>query len=171
MTDHQPDIDALNRLPSAQLRDRLQACCAATVWVEDMLAGRPYKDAADLHARAQSHWPSLTEADWLAAFDAHPRIGDISSLKQKYANTSAAAGQEQSGAQEADEATLEQLKALNDQYLARFGFIFIVCATGKTATEMLDLLRQRIDNTRREELAIASREQAKITHLRLESML
>ncbi len=100
-----------------------------------------------------------------------PAIGDVNSLKKKYADIQASASHEQSGAAQASEATLQRLKTLNDQYLDRFGFIFIVCATGKSADEMLALLEARIDNDRDEEIQNAAREQAKITHLRLETLL
>lgn len=165
------DITALNQLPTADLRYRLQACCAAVKWVDGMLEQRPYASVADLHAAAESLWPTLTNRDWLEAFDAHPMIGNLNSLKQKYANTQATAGHEQSGAQDADERTLKHLQNLNDRYLARFGFIFIVYATGKSASDMLALLEARINNTFTEEVPNAALEQVKITHLRLEKIL
>lgn len=164
-------IQALNALPESELRTQLRACCAANSWVEGMIAARPYADLADLHRKAENLWPSLSEADWLEAFDAHPQIGDISSLQEKYADTRATAGHEQAGASVASDDVLQRLKTQNEAYLARFGFIFIVCATGKSATEMLELLEARLPNTRAQEIDNAAREQAKITHLRLEKLL
>lgn len=170
-THHTRDVAHLNTLSDAELRTRLTRCCTAQTWVDGMLAARPFRDEEHLHKRAEELWPALSEADWLEAFEAHPTIGDVNSLKKKYADTLASASHEQSGAREASEATLQRLKALNDLYLERFGFIFIVCATGKSADEMLALLEARIDNTRNDELQNAAREQAKITHLRLETLL
>ena len=105
------------------------------------------------------------------AFEAHPKIGDIKSLKAKYASTEALASGEQAGARVAPEAVLQRLKDGNDAYLHKFGFIFIVCATGKSAEQMLELLEQRLPNSREQELRIAAEEQAKITHIRLDKLL
>ncbi|MEX1058629.1 MAG: 2-oxo-4-hydroxy-4-carboxy-5-ureidoimidazoline decarboxylase [Natronospirillum sp.] len=164
-------LSGLNQLPESDLREQLTACCAATAWVDHMIAARPYTSAEHLRHHAQAGWPKLSEADWLQAFDAHPAIGDVHRLKQKYANTLSTARDEQAGAQTASDTTLTELKALNDQYQAHFGFIFIVCATGKSADEMLDLLSQRVANSHTDELHNAALEQAKITLLRLEKLL
>ena len=107
-------------------------------------------------------------ADWLLAFDAHPKIGDVDSLREKYAATKAMAGSEQGAVADADEETLHALARLNHEYEERFGFIFIVFATGKSASDMLALLRSRINNSREAELQNAAAEQLKITLLRLE---
>lgn len=164
-------LDELNALPEEQAAACFRDCCAAERWVEGMVAGRPYADAGALFARCRSLWPQLTEQDWLDAFEAHPQIGDIDSLRAKYANTRAMASGEQAGATGAPEAVLQRLKAGNDAYLDRFGFIFIVCASGKSAAEMLAMLEARLTNTRAEEIANAAREQARITELRLEKLL
>ncbi|KKK74177.1 hypothetical protein LCGC14_2886360, partial [marine sediment metagenome] len=120
---------------------------------------------------AQNVWEGLTEPDYLAAFEGHPQIGDLSTLSKKYAATAQKAGHEQAGMNKANEQTLQTMIALNKQYLTKFGFIFIVCASGKTAEQMLTLLEQRINNTRITELNIAANEQAKITKIRLEALL
>lgn len=112
----------------------------------------------------------LSDEDWLQAFDAHPKIGDVTSLKKKYANTHSLASGEQSATAAADESVLQRLKNGNDAYADKFGFIFIVCATGKSADEMLALLEARLPNTRAQEIENAAREQAKITHIRLDKL-
>jgi OHCU decarboxylase len=160
----------LNALPDDNARDSLATCCAAGRWVDAMLARRPFtSDDAVLQAAADAA-ATLTEADWLEAFAAHPMIGDVASLREKYAATRELAAGEQSGATAASEATLAELAALNRTYRDRFGFIFIVFATGKSADEMLALLKARINNSREQELKIAAAEQLKITQLRLQKL-
>ena len=136
-----------------------------------MVAGGEFASDQELMARAERDWDSLVEADYLEAFLAHPRIGDVVSLRQKYANTKAIASGEQSGVDAADEATLTRLAAANDEYFDKFGFIFIVCATGKTAKQMLEILESRLPNQRDVEVANAAAEQMKITKLRLEKLV
>jgi 2-oxo-4-hydroxy-4-carboxy-5-ureidoimidazoline decarboxylase len=101
----------------------------------------------------------------------HPRIGDVSKLREKYKATATWSSQEQRGVQEASEEVLQGLADGNREYEARFGFIFLVCATGKSAGEMLALLRERMNNEPEAELRIAAGEQAKITRIRLEKLL
>ena len=136
-----------------------------------MVAGGEFASDQELMARAERDWDSLVEADYFEAFLAHPRIGDVDSLRQKYANTKAIASGEQSGVDAADEATLTRLAAANDEYFDKFGFIFIVCATGKTAKQMLEILESRLPNQRDVEVANAAAEQMKITKLRLEKLV
>jgi 2-oxo-4-hydroxy-4-carboxy-5-ureidoimidazoline decarboxylase len=107
----------------------------------------------------------------LEAFKIHPRIGDIESLRKKFASTASWASDEQSGASEAAEDVLHELSEGNDHYEKKFGYIFIVCATGKSATEMLTLLKNRLHNNPEAEFAIACEEQKKITNLRLDKLL
>ncbi len=107
-------------------------------------------------------------ADWLQAFASHPRIGDRDALRAKFAATGAWTAHEQSGVDGAPEDLLGELAEENCRYEARFGYIFIVCATGKTAGEMLALLKERLTNDAGLELKIAAGEQAKITRIRLE---
>ena len=113
----------------------------------------------------------MTEADYLQAFEGHPKIGDITSLKAKYANTKELASGEQSAVDEASDEVLERLAQGNDTYQEKFGFIFLVCATGKSAAEMLALLEMRLPNDRATELINAAEEQRKIFHIRLGKML
>ena len=163
--------ETLNTLPRGEAEAQLRNCCAAETWVEGMLEGLPYHDQSALITQSRDLWPKLTEQDWLQAFSAHPKIGDINSLRAKYASTRAMASGEQAGARQAPEEVLQRLKAGNDAYQEKFGFIFIVCATGKSAEEMLELLESRLTQTRAQEIATAAAEQAKITELRLEKLL
>ena len=136
-----------------------------------MLAHRPFGDDAHLHATAERVWTTMQRADILEAFDHHPRIGaNLDALREKFSRTADLSIREQAGATAASEADLSRLRDGNVAYEARFGHIFIVCATGKTAAQMADLLDARIHNDPDAELRIAAAEQAKITRLRLESL-
>lgn len=164
-------IEQLDAAPEAAAAEALERCCGASAWVRAMLASRPFATAEGLHEAADACAAALEERDWLEAFSHHPRIGDVASLRAKFASTAQWAGGEQAGAAAADDATLHALAKGNDDYFARFGFIFIVCATGLTASEMLARLDARLPHERAEELRIAAAEQNKITHLRLEKLL
>lgn len=147
-------------------------CNTSTTWCKKMEASRPFADdCQSIFKIADQHWKASTEADLLEAFDGHPEIGDVSTLREKYRNTEKLAGHEQSGVNNASENTLELLAQGNKDYKDKFGFIFIVCASGKSADEMLSLLQHRLPNTRKQELANAAEEQRKITHIRLENLL
>lgn len=160
-----------NSLPKAEAANLLQQCNAATAWYEPMAAAGPFAGIAEMKNKAESIWAALSETDYLQAFEAHPMIGDVDSLRKKYASTKAMASGEQSGAAVAAEAVLTELATLNQKYLDKFGFIFIVFATGKSAAEMLALLKSRINNSRIEEISNAAAEQLKITLLRMEKLL
>lgn len=135
-----------------------------------MTEARPFASLEDLQAKADSIWLSLNQEDWLEAFHAHPKIGE-----QKAAAQSEQARnwskREQSGTEGAAEETRDALAAGNQEYEKRFGFIFIVCATGKSSTEMLAILNTRLQNDLKAELSVAAGEQRKITQLRLEKLL
>ncbi|MDO6443147.1 MULTISPECIES: 2-oxo-4-hydroxy-4-carboxy-5-ureidoimidazoline decarboxylase [unclassified Marinobacter] len=163
--------ETINTLPRDEAESQLRNCCAAETWVQGMLRGLPYSNQEALLSQSRKLWPKLSEQDWLQAFTAHPKIGDINSLRAKYASTRAMASGEQAGARQAPEEILQRLKTGNDAYLEKFGFIFIVCATGKSAAEMLELLEARLPRTRAQEVETAAAEQAKITELRLEKLL
>ena len=164
-------LEQLNRLDDAAAHAALERCCGARRWVERVCTARPYRDRAALSAAAEHAFEALERADWLEAFAHHPKIGDVASLRAKYASTAAWAGEEQRGASAAGEATLEALADGNRAYEQRFGYIFIVCATGKSADEMLALLHARMPNPPERELKVAAEEQMKITRLRLEKLL
>ncbi|MDM7861343.1 2-oxo-4-hydroxy-4-carboxy-5-ureidoimidazoline decarboxylase [Alteromonas sp. ASW11-36] len=164
-------LTTLNNATAEQASVMLESCCVAPNWVSAMVAKRPFDSAQQLFNAADAVWCELGETDYLAAFEGHPQIGDVSTLREKYAATADKAGHEQSGMQVATDEMLQEMMRLNKAYLDKFGFIFIVCATGKSANEMLGLIRARVCNDRATELAIAAGEQAKITRIRLEKLL
>jgi len=161
----------MNALPAAVARAELERCCGARRWIDAMVASRPFADAAALDAASERAFDRLARADWLEAFGHHPKIGDVAALRARFASTAAWAGAEQRGAATAPETTLRSLAEGNRAYEERFGYIFIVCATGRSAEEMLAMLDQRLANDPAAELAIAAAEQRKITRLRLEKLL
>lgn len=161
----------LDAMPEPEARAALVRCCGASRWVAAMLEHRPFGSDATLFGAAAQIWAGLERADILEAFDHHPRIGaDLDALRRKFASTAELSLREQAGALTAGEAELQRLRDGNLAYEARFGHIFIVCATGKTAAQMADLLDARLGNDPELELRIAAAEQAKITRLRLESL-
>jgi 2-oxo-4-hydroxy-4-carboxy-5-ureidoimidazoline decarboxylase len=157
----------LNEAPEADVRAILFRACGSSRWVDRMMARRPFATDARLLFAARNEWFGLTEADWLEAFSHHPRIGDRSALESRFPKTHDLSAKEQAGVGAAHEDVLTALADGNNAYVEKFGFIFIVCATGKSAEEMLDLLRERLTHDRANELRIAAEEQAKITALRL----
>lgn len=164
-------LEEFNRLPTAEAQTLLNQCCAARDWVHAMVSGRPYANTQQLLEAADQVWQEMDENNLLEAFSAHPQIGNVVSLLEKYASTKAMAAGEQSAIVTASKATIEELARANRTYLEKFGFIFIVCATGKSAQEMLDLLYKRLPNSRKQELINAAEEQRKITAIRLQKCL
>lgn len=161
----------LDAMSEDQARAALTRCCGAKAWVEGMLARRPFASDDALYTTAEQVWSTMTRADVLEAFEHHPRIGaSLDALREKFSNTASLSAGEQAGALAADEAELTRLRDGNLAYEQKFGHIFIVCASGKTAAEMADILEERLDNPPAAELAIAAGEQAKITRLRLEKL-
>ncbi len=165
------NLEQLNKSDAKQLALEFEKCCGSQSWVLAMLQSRPFPSRETLHELAQQNWSKLTQDDILEAFSHHPQIGDVASLKKKFSNTAHWAGKEQGGTAEASDDVLQQLKQANAQYLDKFGYIFIVCATGKSASEMLQILQSRLKNDKQAELKIAAQEQIKITQLRLEKLL
>lgn len=163
-------VEKLNAMNETQVREVLFTCCGSTRWVDLMLEEHPFRDDERLFKCASSVWFDLGPEDWREAFAQHPKIGDLDSLKKKFASTAAMAGSEQSGVTAASDEVLQGLAKGNQSYEERFGFIFIVCATGKSATEMLAMLRSRLDNDDETEIMVAAEEQKKITRLRLEKL-
>jgi 2-oxo-4-hydroxy-4-carboxy-5-ureidoimidazoline decarboxylase len=135
-----------------------------------MLAIFPVEDLVELLEAAEDKWDECSEKEQMMAFEHHPKIGDINSLKEKFADTAAWAEVEQSNVISSNEKTLLHLAKANKEYENKFGFIFIVCATGKSAEEMLAGLHLRINNSKEEEIKIAAAEQLEITKLRIEKL-
>ena len=161
----------LNALPPEEAAKELSKCCGSARWAQTMSQHRPYESVEELVRTASEVWWSLTKADWLEAFRSHPKIGEKRAADPVARQSQQWSGQEQAGVNEAHQHTIDTLARLNREYEEKFGFIFIVCATGKSAGEMLDILRERIPNDIDAELRIAAAEQAKITELRLKKLV
>ena len=166
-----PAIDYLNALEAKEAQKALQHCCGVTRWVEQMIDKRPFADNKTLFETADEIWWGLTDADWREGFSQHPKIGDINTLRAKLSNTKNLSAHEQVNVRIASEAVLQRLARGNQLYEEKFGYIFIVNATGKSATEMLNLLEQRLSNDAQTEIKIAAEEKRKITRIRLEKLL
>ena len=164
-----PGLARLNALPREAAEESLLACCGSREWARRMAAARPFASAEELAETADRVWRALSKRDWLDAFEAHPKIGSTASAGHGKAR--AWSREEQRGAGSASATTLARLAAANRDYEARFGHIFIVCASGRTADEMLALLQERLDNDPAKEISLAAEEQRKITRLRLEKLL
>lgn len=160
----------LNDLAEPALRAALARCCAASAWVDAMAGRRPFASDEEAFDVAAEKWNGLGRGDWLEAFAAHPKIGDLDSLRARFAGTKQLASTEQAGTLTASDETLRRLAEGNRDYEVKFGYIFIVCATGKTADEMLAILDERLANDPATELPLAAAEQLKIMQLRLRGL-
>ena len=164
-------LQLLNSLPAAAAEEGLLKCCGSRKWAARLAGERPFANLDDLIAKSERAWWSLEPGDWLEAFHSHPKIGE-----QKAAAPTAVAAQrwsedEQSGIRNSAQETIRSLAQLNTEYEEKFGYIFIVCATGKSSEEMLAILRHRLKSNPDDELRNAAAEQAKITTLRLRKLL
>jgi OHCU decarboxylase len=171
MTNLQTGLERFNLLPASEAENELLKCCGSKEWARLVMTKRPFESIDDLITKADRVWWSLEPGDWLEAFQSHPKIGE-----QKAASAVAVTAQkwsedEQSGIRNSAQDTMEALARLNREYEERFGYIFIVCASGKSSEEMLAILRARLENPAGQELQIAAAEQAKITRLRLGKLL
>ena len=165
------DLDSLNALPAQDAETVFLQCCGSKRWAREMAAGRPYQSLETLIAKANDVWWSLASEDWLEAFRSHPKIGEKKAAAPVSDQSSQWSGQEQAGMGNASRATVDSLAEFNQAYEQKFGFIFIICATGKSSEEMLSALRKRLDNDSAAELPIAAAEQSKITELRLKKLV
>ena len=164
-------LHEFNILPKDKLKEELIRCCGSVAWVHKMLTHVPAEDMVELLEDAEIEWWNCSEADWKEAFASHPKIGDATSLAKRFASDAAWASEEQKNVGAASGETLHALAEANKLYEEKFGYIFIVCATGKTAEEMLGLLHIRLQNKPEEEIRIAADEQNRITKLRIEKLL
>jgi len=165
------DLAWLNSLPPVEAEKELLQCCGSTRWAQQMAAARPFKTLEALLASADTIWWSLDRNDWLEAFRSHPKIGEKKAADPVSTQASQWSGQEQAGVATASQETVDSLATLNRAYEEKFGFIFIICATGKTSAEMMSSLRERLEHDAVDELPIAAAEQSKITALRLNKLL
>jgi len=164
------NLEGLNSWTKTEAKNALLRCCGAARWAEELADRRPFLSEQELFDAAERIWQGLDRHDWLEAFAAHPRIGDLNALRAKFSNTAAWSAGEQAGLAGAPDVVLEALARGNRLYEEKFGYVFIICATGKTAGEMLALLEERLKNDPDKELLIAAGEQAKITQLRLRKL-
>jgi OHCU decarboxylase len=164
-------LDWLNNLSEEEASNELLKCCGSQNWARQMGSSRPIGSFEELIQKAETVWWNLDRNDWLAAFRSHPKIGENKAAATVSTQSQGWSGQEQAGIHGAATQTLAELAKLNREYEEKFGFIFIVCATGKSSDEMLAILKSRIGNDLETELPVAAREQAKITEIRLRKLL
>jgi OHCU decarboxylase len=161
----------IDRLGESEAAAQLRVCCGAHRWIEGMLAARPFESAERARAEADRVWKSLGPADWIEAFDHHPRIGERKTVAPQDTTAAARSSNEQAQVTKASAELKKQLAHVNADYEQRFGFIYIVSAAGRSAEELLSIARDRLQNDRDTELRIAAEEQRKIMQLRLARLL
>ena len=170
-------LERLNELAPGEAEALLLSCCGSREWARRLAAERPFGSAGELAKASDRIWRSLPKEEWLAAFAAHPRLGEVAgekgtgSFDQKRGLSPFWSREEQAGTATASPETLANLAEANREYEERFGHIFIVCASGKSAAEMLAEALARLHNDAQTELEIAAEEQRKITRLRLAKLL
>ncbi|MGH7131764.1 MAG: 2-oxo-4-hydroxy-4-carboxy-5-ureidoimidazoline decarboxylase [Phycisphaerales bacterium] len=164
-------LGRLNRITRDEAAAVLQTVCGSRRWLDRMLARRAFAGETELFNAAESEWFGLAREDWIEAFSHHPRIGERDLAQAKFAPTEQQSSREQSGMAGASDAERAEFAAKNAEYERKFGHVFLICATGKSAAEMLASLRSRLGNDAETELRNAAAEQAKIMRLRLERWL
>jgi 2-oxo-4-hydroxy-4-carboxy-5-ureidoimidazoline decarboxylase len=160
-----------NSLPSDEAEEEILSCCGSKAWAHGMVARRPVLDEAALLATSDQVWKSLPESDWMEAFQSHPRIGESHAPASSPAQSAAWSGEEQRRVAGASEDVKVALVEENRAYERRFNRIFIVCATDKTAPEILGILRRRLRNNDITELREAAEQQRQIARIRLKKWL
>jgi 2-oxo-4-hydroxy-4-carboxy-5-ureidoimidazoline decarboxylase len=155
-----------NRLSAAAAESEILPCCGARRWARQLTERRPIPDKTALLKTSEEIWRSLDQRDWIEAFESHPRIGESKAQQKVDPRSAAWSGQEQSGV--GGDQVQTALAERNREYERRFGHIFIVCATGKTGAEILEILERRLENDPASELLEAAEEQRQITQLRLQ---
>jgi allantoicase len=169
--DRTKSLDRFNRLPRQRALKALLDCCGSKKWAQQMAGHRPFAGESELFEAADETWSALAREDWLEAFQHHPPIGETRARAKQSVVASRWSAKEQSSAQKAAPEVLEALAAQNRAYAEKFGYVFLICATGKSSEEVLNALRQRLPNDPDTELPAAAEEQRKITRLRLEKLL
>ncbi len=164
-------LEQLNQAAKEAAEADFLICCGSQTWARLMTEARPFADVAELIKQAEQIWLNLEAKDWLEAFAAHPKIGARKADLQQSAQSAEWSNAEQAGTRTAADSLRDELEKANRLYEEKFGFIFIVCATGKSAEEMLDLCRRRLQNDADSEVGIAADEQRKITEIRLKKLL
>ncbi len=164
-------LEELNHATKATAESVLLSCCGSRQWAQKMAEARPFADVSSLLNQAGQIWQNLETEDWLEAFATHPKIGAKKAIPHQSAQSAEWSQGEQSGTTTATNSVRAKLEESNRLYEKKFGFIFIVCATGKSAEEMLKICRQRLNNNTAMEIRIAADEQRKITEIRLKKLL
>lgn len=164
-------VAELDALPAQAAAEELAACCGSSRWVMGMLMRRPFGTRDQVLEAADDAAEQLDVADWIEAFSHHPKIGESRPSADVGTTARDWSANEQSTAAASLYAIQEELAEANRMYAEHFGFIFIICASGRTAPEILAALRDRMNNQPEVELAIAAHEQHKITRLRLDKLL
>ena len=164
-------LERFNRQPRQRALRALLDCCGSKKWAQQIAARRPFASDVELFEIADKTWAALSREDWLEAFLHHPSIGETKAKAKQSAAAGRWSAKEQSTAQKADPEVLQALTVQNRAYADKFGYVFLICATGKSSEEILNALRQRLTNEPAAELRVAAEEQRKITRLRLEKLL
>lgn len=164
-------IERLNTLSQDEAEAELLKCCGSTLWARRMSEARPFQNEQELSSAADGIWWALDQEDWLEAFSRHPKIGETQAARAQAPDARQWSEQEQAGTRSADEETRRKLAESNHEYAEKFGYIYIICATGKNSEEMLAILNQRLLNEPAKEINVAAEEQRRITQLRLEKLL
>jgi OHCU decarboxylase len=165
------NLQKLNDAPREIAEAKFLDCCGSRRWAREMTESRPFADENDLLRRAEQIWRNLAPEDWLEAFAAHPKIGARKAAPAQKAQSAEWSRGEQAGINSAADAVKDDLAEANRLYEENFGYIFIVCATGKSAEEMLEICRARLNGEPDEEIKNAAEEQRKITEIRLKKLL
>jgi OHCU decarboxylase len=165
------ELASLNSLSSSQAEVEFRKCCGSKNWAQQLTAALPFATIDELTTKADRIWWSLDSEDWLEAFHSHPKIGEKKAAVPTAVEAQRWSEDEQAGIRDSAQQTLDALAKLNQTYEEKFGYIFIVCASGKSSEEMLAILRARLENSADAELRVAAAEQAKITQLRLGKLL
>jgi OHCU decarboxylase len=169
--DFPPGLQCLNAMAAPFAEKEFLKCCGSPNWARQLTTRRPFASFDQLAESAEQIWWSLDETEWLEAFLSHPKIGEQKAVATTSSEAQRWSESEQGGTRDSSADTMAELARLNQEYQEKFGFIYIVCATGKSSEEMLANLRERLPNPTREELKIAAGEQSKITRLRLRKLV
>ncbi|HLO00225.1 MAG TPA: 2-oxo-4-hydroxy-4-carboxy-5-ureidoimidazoline decarboxylase [Pyrinomonadaceae bacterium] len=167
----QTDLATLNSISARAAEAEFLKCCGSQNWATQMAGARPWDTVNEMIAAANRIWWKLGRQDWLDAFHSHPKIGEKKAVTPTVAEAQRWSEAEQAGIRNSAPETLRALAELNRTYEEKFGYIFIVCATGKSSEEILPILRARVGNDPEGELRVAATEQAKITELRLRKLV
>lgn len=164
-------LERINQLPAEELRKALLDCCGSAAWADQVVSERPFAEDSDLIDSAERIWAQLDQKEWLRAIRHHPPIGSKRGNSKQSGTARKWSAGEQSVAQASSAETLAVLNAANQAYNATFGYVFLICATGKSGDEILQSLRQRLANDPETELRVAAEEMRKIIRLRMEKLL